>query len=96
MSDNSGYIQFLSGARSGDQAAMGRLAVLVWEQLYPFVFRTTLDRDATEDVLQETLLTMLRRLDSLRDDATVLALDLPHCLEQDPKPLPRPPAVVAL
>ena len=47
---------------------MGRLAVLVWEQLYPFVFRTTLDRDATEDILQETLLTMLRRLDSLRDD----------------------------
>lgn len=68
MCDKGGYIQFLSGARSGDQAAMGRLAVLVWEQLYPFIFRTTLDRDATEDVLQETLLTMLRRLGSLRDD----------------------------
>ncbi len=68
MSDSSGYIQFLSGARSGDQAAMGRLAVLVWEQLYSFIFRTTLDRDATEDILQETLLTMLRRLGSLRDE----------------------------
>ena len=67
MSDDRGYIQFLAEARSGGQAAMGRLAVLVWERLYPFVFRTTLDRDATEDILQETLLTMLRRLNFLRD-----------------------------
>ena len=67
MSDHSGYIQFLAEARSGGQAALGRLAVLVWERLYPFVLRTTQDRDATEDILQETLLTMLRRLGSLRD-----------------------------
>ena len=67
MSDESGYMQFLAEARSGGQAALGRLAVLVWERLYPFIFRMTLSRDATEDVLQETLLTMLRRLRSLRD-----------------------------
>jgi RNA polymerase sigma-70 factor (ECF subfamily) len=67
MSDNSGYIQFLDGARAGEQAAMGRLATLVWERLYPFVFRTTLSRDATEDVIQETLLAMLHQLGSLRD-----------------------------
>jgi len=68
MCDSSGYIQFLVGARSGDQIAMGRLAALVWERLYPFVLRTTLDRDAAEDIVQETLLTMLCRLGSLRDD----------------------------
>jgi RNA polymerase sigma-70 factor (ECF subfamily) len=68
MSDRNEYIQFLAGARAGEQADMSRLAVMVWEQLYPFVFRTTLDRDATEDVIQETLLAMLRRLDSLRDE----------------------------
>ncbi len=67
MGDHSGAIQFLAEARSGGQAALGRLAVLVWERLYPFIFRMTLSRDATEDVLQETLLTMLRRLRSLRD-----------------------------
>jgi RNA polymerase sigma-70 factor, ECF subfamily len=67
MNDESGYIQFLAEARSGGQAAMGRLAVLVWERLYPFVFRTTQDRDATEDIIQETLLTMLCRLGGLRD-----------------------------
>ncbi len=68
MCDNGGYIQFLAEARSGDQAAMGRLAMLVWERLYPFVLRTTLDRDAAEDIVQETLLAMLRRLGSLRDE----------------------------
>ncbi len=67
MGDHSGAIQFLAEARSGGQAALGRLAVLVWERLYPFIFRLTLSRDTTEDVLQETLLTMLRRLRALRD-----------------------------
>ncbi len=67
MNDDSGTIQFLAEARSGDQAGMGRLAKLVWERIYPFVFRTTLDRHATEDIIQDTLLTMLRRLESLRN-----------------------------
>lgn len=68
MSDAGGTIQVLAEARSGSQAGMGRLAVLVWERLYPFVLRTTLDRDATEDIIQETLLAMLRRLGELRHD----------------------------
>ncbi|MCL5278904.1 MAG: sigma-70 family RNA polymerase sigma factor [Planctomycetes bacterium] len=67
MSDESGYMQFLAEARAGGQAGMGRLAVLVWERLFPFVLRAIRNRDAAEDILQETLLTMLRRLDSLRD-----------------------------
>ncbi len=68
MKDDSGTIQFLSEARSGDRAGMGRLAELVWERVYPFVLRTTLDRHATEDIIQDTLLTMLRRIHSLRDN----------------------------
>jgi RNA polymerase sigma-70 factor (ECF subfamily) len=67
MNDDNHHIPFLDEARAGDRAAMGRLATLVWQRLYPFVFRTTLDRDATEDLIQETLLAMLNRLDSLRD-----------------------------
>jgi len=46
---------------------MERLAVIVRERLYSFVFRTTLDHDLTEDVLQETLLTMIVQVASLRD-----------------------------
>jgi RNA polymerase sigma-70 factor (ECF subfamily) len=46
---------------------MERLAVAVREQLYPFILRTTWDHDLTEDILQETLLTMVREIGSLRE-----------------------------
>jgi RNA polymerase sigma-70 factor (ECF subfamily) len=62
-----GFYELLSEARSGCQASMGRLAGVVRERLYPFVFRTTLNHDLTEDVLQETLLSMCRQIACLRD-----------------------------
>jgi len=58
---------FLIAARSGSREGMGKLAVAVREQLYPFVLRTTWDPDLTEDILQETLLTVVLELRSLRD-----------------------------
>ena len=61
------FFELLSEACSGNQASMGRLADIVRERLYPFVFRTTLNHDLTEDVLQETLLTMVRQIARLRD-----------------------------
>jgi RNA polymerase sigma-70 factor (ECF subfamily) len=68
MSKDNKYIQqLLSEARSGSRASLGRLAVVVRERLYPFVLRTTLNHDLTEDVLQETLMTLVRKVDSLRD-----------------------------
>lgn len=62
------YIQqLLTSARSGSRRSMGQLAVVVWERLYPFVFRTTLNHDLTEDILQETLLAITRQVTSLRE-----------------------------
>ena len=63
------YVEWLAEARSGSRTGMGKLAALVWERLYPFVLRVTLSHDITEDVLQETLLSLLCGLDSLRDPA---------------------------
>ncbi|OHB82055.1 MAG: hypothetical protein A2Z38_08030 [Planctomycetes bacterium RBG_19FT_COMBO_48_8] len=65
--DNENIQQLLSEARSGSRASMGRLTGIVRERLYPFVFRTTLNHDLTEDVLQETLLTMVGQVACLRD-----------------------------
>jgi len=65
--DNENIQQLLSEARSGNRASMGRLAGIVRERLYPFVFRTTLNHDLTEDVLQETLLTMVGQVACLRE-----------------------------
>jgi len=68
MSKDNEYIQqLLSEARSGSRASMGRLAVIIWKRMYPFVFRTTLNHDLTEDILQETLLTVIRQVTSLRE-----------------------------
>jgi len=67
MSDDRGYIPFLAEARSGDRVAMGNLARVVWDRLYSFAFRTTLDHNEAEDVVQETLLAMICRLGTLRD-----------------------------
>ena len=68
MSKDNEYIQqLLSEARSGSRASMGCLAVIIWKRMYPFVFRTTLNHDLTEDILQETLLTVIRQVTSLRE-----------------------------
>lgn len=68
MSKGDEYIQkLLCQARSGDRAGMGHLAVIVRSRLHPFILRTTLDYDLTEDILQDTLLCMLGQLNSLRD-----------------------------
>ena len=68
MKKDNKYIQkLLSSARSGSRKSMGQLAVVVWERLYPFVFRTTFDHDLSEDILQETLLAVMREVASLRE-----------------------------
>ena len=68
MSEDKETVQWLAEARRGGQGGMGRLAVLVRERLHAFVFRMTLDHDATEDIIQETLLAMVGRLHTLHND----------------------------
>lgn len=68
MSEQTQSIQrLLSQARSGSRTGMGRLAVITWERLYPVVLRATWNHDVTEDILQETLLTVVQEVNSLRD-----------------------------
>jgi len=65
--DNEYMQQLVSEARSGSRSGMGHLAVVVWERLYPFVLHTTWNHDLTEDILQETLMTVILRLTFLRE-----------------------------
>lgn len=68
MSQDNEYIQqLLSEARSGSRTSMGCLAAVVRERLYPFVLRTTLNHDVTEDILQETLLSVILQVTGLRE-----------------------------
>ena len=64
------FFEILSDARSGNQAGMERLAVIVRERLYSFIFRTTLNHDLTEDILQETLLIMVGKVANLRSESS--------------------------
>ena len=68
MSESRESIPFLAEARSGDRGAMSHLARTVWDRVYAFAFRTTLDHNEAEDVVQETLLAMICRLGTLRDN----------------------------
>ena len=60
--------QLIARARSGNRAAMGHLAVVIRERLYRFVLRVTLDPDIAEDIVQETLLVVVREIAGLRED----------------------------
>ncbi|UCD53134.1 MAG: sigma-70 family RNA polymerase sigma factor [Phycisphaerales bacterium] len=58
----------LRKARCGSKDSMAKLAMVVWDQMYPFFLRKTRDHEQTHDLLQETVLTMIQQLDSLRCD----------------------------
>jgi len=70
MNGSDEHARLLTEARSGNRDSMTRLAVLAWRRLYPFVFRKTRDHEQTQDMLQETMLTMILWLRSLRNVST--------------------------
>ena len=63
--------QLLSRARSGDQAAFGELCLRYTGMLKQRIFRIVRNREDTEDVLQETLLSAYRHLDTFRGACSV-------------------------
>jgi len=60
--------ELLCETRSGDRISTGHLAVIVRQRIYPFVLRTIPNPDAAEDIVQDTLLSVLLNLDRLRDN----------------------------
>jgi len=52
-------------AQLGNQESMNRLAELVQERLFPYIYRLTLNYDLAQDLLQETLLEMVKSLKDL-------------------------------
>jgi len=63
--------QLLSRARSGDQAAFGELCSRYTGMLKQKIFRIVRNREDAEDVLQETLLSAYRHLDTFRGTCRV-------------------------
>ena len=63
--------QLLSRARSGDQIAFGELCLRYTGMLKQRIFRIVRSREDAEDVLQETLLSAYRHLDTFRGTCRV-------------------------
>lgn len=63
--------QLLSRARSGDQGAFGELCLRYTGMLKQRIFRIVRNREDAEDVLQETLLSAYRHLDTFRGTCRV-------------------------
>jgi RNA polymerase sigma-70 factor (ECF subfamily) len=54
-------------AQSGEKGAVDELSRAAAQRLMPYIYRLTLNYDAAEDILQETLLHMVKSLDDLKE-----------------------------
>jgi RNA polymerase sigma-70 factor (ECF subfamily) len=70
MSNNVNYLELVRQAQLGGQESMNRLAQLVKGRVCAYIYRLTLNYDLTQDLLQETLLEMVKSLKSLRFEHT--------------------------
>lgn len=61
-------VELVRKAQRGDRDCLNRLAETARVRLHEYVFRLTLDEDLTQDIVQETMLDMLRIFKKLRAD----------------------------
>ncbi|MBN1361466.1 MAG: RNA polymerase sigma factor [Sedimentisphaerales bacterium] len=66
MCDLTDYAELVKKAQLGDRGSLDRLAEAARVRLHEYVFRLTLDEDLTGDILQESILEMLRIFGKLR------------------------------
>lgn len=65
MNDNPDYNQLVIQAQLGDKESIDSLARLVRGRLCAYVYRVILEKDSTEDVVQDSLIEMVKSLDKL-------------------------------
>lgn len=61
-------VELVRKAQQGDRDSLDRLAETARVRLHEYVLRLTLDEDLTQDIVQETMLEMLRIFKKLRTD----------------------------
>ncbi|UCF43936.1 MAG: RNA polymerase sigma factor [Planctomycetota bacterium] len=66
MENDVNYLELVKKARLGDQESMNKLAELAEGRLFAYIYRLTLNYHLTDDLLQETLLSMVKSLKELR------------------------------
>ncbi|MHC4526394.1 MAG: RNA polymerase sigma factor, partial [Planctomycetota bacterium] len=66
MAEQIAFDQLVAQARRGCEQSMGQLAQAVEPRLHAYIYRTTLDQQTTGDIVQETLLEMVKSLKDLQ------------------------------
>jgi len=66
MFNETDHVELVRQAQQGDRASLDRLAETARVRLREYVFRLTLDEDLTGDIVQETILEMLRIFKTLQ------------------------------
>lgn len=66
MKEPNDYIEVVIRARQGDQEAVSQLTEMASQRLSQFVFRLTLQEELTQDIVQESLVDMLRFFPTLK------------------------------
>jgi RNA polymerase sigma-70 factor (ECF subfamily) len=65
MVNRNDYIELVKQAQLGDEKSVNRLAELGRRRLGAYIYRLTLDEDLTQDIIQESMLEMLKFLNKL-------------------------------
>ena len=66
MENDVNYLELVKKARLDDQESMNKLAERAEGRLFAYIYRLTLNYHLTEDLLQETLLSMVKSLKDLK------------------------------
>lgn len=67
MDENVGYSELVAKAQGGDQVSFDHLVRLTEKRLRASIYRLTLEEDLTEEIVQDTIVTMLKVLNELRE-----------------------------
>lgn len=67
MNNDFDHIDLIKKAQKGDQAALNELSGIAAGFLRPYLYRLTMNRQLSEDVVQETLIQMVSSLDGLKE-----------------------------
>ena len=67
MEHDTDYVELVEKAQRGDEGAVERLAEMAEKRLYTYIYRYTLSEDLTRDIVQETILKMLKVLGELKE-----------------------------
>ena len=67
MENTADYVRLVKRAQLGDKESLERLSELAEERLRVDIFRLTLQEDLAQEIVQESLIEMLRVLSDLKD-----------------------------